>query len=176
MKSITYENKQVNQIHKEIRKIRLTKIYTSWYNYSMPLVNRKKEKEKRVAKVKNMIYHDGLTVKETANLCNLSIKTVSDYIKEIKAQHNLIPDIDKSHLDNLKMLNLQARKAINDRLADFRPIDLVALMDRSFQQIRELEGKSNIAQTNVLVQIIHDSHQEDKKLKQLVPVEEPQNV
>lgn len=70
---------------------------------------------------------------------------------------------------DLTTLNIEARARLHDLAPTMGPIEAIALMDKSFQQRRLLEGKST---ENIfsLRQIIQEAHKPEKKEIDVTPL------
>jgi hypothetical protein len=115
----------------------------------------------------------GLTPNAIAIRTNRDPKTVRKYLQsevyddpEIK---RMIDVIKEKEVSDLYLLGAKARKRLHDLLdeGNTKTIETVALMDRSFQQRRLLEGQSteNIAQILADVAEIRKLEAERKKMK-----------
>jgi len=75
-----------------------------------------------------------------------------------------IQQIKEKEIWDLTVLNVRAKDRLHDLAATMNPIESIALMDRSFQQLRLLEGKST-ANVATLTKIIMEAHEEESKFE-----------
>ena len=133
-----------------------------------PAVSRGRRKHKKPNK------KELATVKALSNLGNtpfaiekrtgLYHTTVSKYLSDAEAYNDptmpaLIAQIQAREIEDLTVLTVRARARLHDIAATMNPIEAIALMDRSFQQRRLLQGKSteNVA---TLVKIITEANKD----------------
>ncbi len=113
----------------------------------------------------------GLTPNAIAVRANRDPKTVRKYLQsevyddpEIMQMVNIIKT---KEVNDLYLLGAKARKRLHELLdeGNTKTIETVALMDRSFQQRRLLEGQSteNIAQIHTLIEEIDKREKEKRK-------------
>jgi len=71
----------------------------------------------------------------------------------------LVTEIQAKEISDLVVLTVKARERLHDLASRMNPIEAIALMDRTFQQRRLLQGKSteNVA---TLVKIITEANQD----------------
>jgi predicted transcriptional regulator len=88
--------------------------------------------------------------------------TVGRYLKNQEAyadpkMKEMVAQIKEHEILDLTVLNVRAKARLHKIADRMNPIEAIALMDRTFQQIRLVEGKStqNIAS---LTKIIQDAH------------------
>ena len=92
----------------------------------------------------------------------ISHHTIDNYLKDNEAysdpkmQQKVLQIKEKEILD-LTVLNVQAKQRLHELAPKMNPIESIALMDRTFQQLRLLEGKST-ANVYTLTKIIEDAH------------------
>lgn len=103
-----------------------------------------------------------LTGKEITKRLGVSEATLYRHLRYLKRQAVIVKDIDNTELIDLTLLGAKARKKLSEKIEDMKPIELIALVDRTFQQKRLMQGKStgNIA---VLTSIILEAHKRVKK-------------
>jgi len=92
----------------------------------------------------------------------ISHNTVARYIKEQEAYNNpkmkeMVQEIKEKEILDLTVLNVRAKARLHEVAARMNPIEAIALMDRSFQQLRLLEGKST-QNISTLTKIIEEAH------------------
>ena len=85
--------------------------------------------------------------------------TIDRYLKNREAycdarMEKKIEQIKEKEIWDLTVLNVRAKDRLHDLAESMNPIEAIALMDRSFQQIRLLEGKStaNISTMSKIIQ------------------------
>lgn len=98
-----------------------------------------------------------LTGVEISKRLDISEATLYRYLNYLKLQEPKIKEIDRVELTDLTLLGAKARMKLAERIEDMKPIELIALVDRSFQQRRLLQGKST-ANVSVLSKIIQEAH------------------
>lgn len=94
----------------------------------------------------------------------ISHHTVAKYLADQEAYNDpgmpeLIAKIQEKEIADLTVLTVRARSRLHKLAATMNPIEAIALMDRTFQQRRLLQGKSteNIA---TLVKIITEANKD----------------
>jgi predicted transcriptional regulator len=102
-----------------------------------------------------------LTGKEVAKLVGISEATLYRYTKHLKENKELVGHVADSELTDLTLLGAKARMRLEEKIMTMNPIELIALMDRSFQQRRLLEGKST-QNVSILTSIINEAHEQLK--------------
>lgn len=119
-----------------------------------------------------------LTVKEVAELkalsdlgesnyaiekrTGISHHTIDKYLKDAEAYADpamaaKVAKIKEKEILDLTVLNVEAKKRLHELAERMNPIEAIALMDRTFQQLRLLEGKST-ANVHTLTEIIEQAH------------------
>ena len=105
---------------------------------------------------------------EIGALMGRSHNTVAKYIKQpvftdVKFQ-KLVEEYKEKEILDLTVLNIEARARLHDLVSVMTPIESIALMDKSFQQRRLLEGKSteNIFSLRKIIQEAHNEQPEEK--------------
>jgi len=70
----------------------------------------------------------------------------------------LVEDYKSKELIDLTALNIESRARLHDLVSSMTPIEAIALMDKSFQQRRLLEGRSteNIFSLRAIIAEAHD--------------------
>ena len=117
--------------------------------------------KKEVAKVK-AFNELGFSQYAVAKRTGFSAATVRKYLANAEAystpdMQNLVDQIKEKEILDLTVLTVEARDRLHILAPHMNPIEAIALMDRSFQQRRLLEGKST-ANIATLTQIIKDAH------------------
>lgn len=103
----------------------------------------------------------GKSTYEIGALLGRSYHTVQRYLVEPmfhdKRFLEMVDEYKTKEITDLTVLNIEARARLHDLAPMMTPIEAIALMDKSFQQRRLLEGKST---ENVfsLKKIISDAH------------------
>ena len=92
----------------------------------------------------------------------ISHSTVAKYLRTQEAYSNpkmkqMVAQIKEHEILDLTVLNVRAKERLHKIAARLNPIEAIALMDRTFQQLRLLEGKStaNIASLSKIIQEAH---------------------
>lgn len=104
---------------------------------------------------------------EIGALMGRSHNTVAKYIKQpvftdAKFQ-KLVEEYKEKEILDLTVLNIEARARLHDLVPVMTPIESIALMDKSFQQRRLLEGRST-ANISTLSRIIQEAHERATEL------------
>lgn len=91
----------------------------------------------------------------------ISHTTIGKYLADNEAYNNpkikeLVEKVKENEIADLIVLNVQAKQRLHDRAPFMNAIEAIALMDRSFQQLRLLEGKST-QNIKTLTQIIMEA-------------------
>ena len=102
-----------------------------------------------------------------ANRLGMSANTVDKYLESREAytdpkMEQKIAAIKEKEIWDLTVLNVRAKDRLHDLAATMNPIESIALMDRTFQQLRLLEGKST-ANVATLTKIIQEAHEDEEK-------------
>ena len=92
----------------------------------------------------------------------ISHTTVGKYLKNQEAYSNpkmkeMVAQIKEHEILDLTVLNVRAKQRLHEVAERLNPIEAIALMDRTFQQIRLLEGKST-ANISTLTKIVEEAH------------------
>lgn len=103
-----------------------------------------------------------LSGKETAKRMSICEATLYRYLVYLKRQELVVKDIDSTELIDLTLLGAKARKKLSEKIEDMKPIELIALVDRTFQQKRLMQGKST-ANVSVLANIIAEANKNIKE-------------
>lgn len=98
---------------------------------------------------------------EVAERVGISEATLYRYLNFLKTQSSKITEIDNTEIIDLALLGARARMRLAQRIETMNPIELTAVMDRTFQQRRLLQGKST-ANVSVLADIIFEAHKQIK--------------
>ena len=107
----------------------------------------------------------GHTKTEIEKYTGHSHHTITKYLDEAEAyadpkMQEKVTQIKQKEILDLTVLNVKAKKRLHELAPKMNAIESIALMDRSFQQLRLLEGKStqNIATLSQFVKEAHDAH------------------
>ena len=92
----------------------------------------------------------------------ISHHTIDSYLKDQEAYSDTkmkdkVLQIKEKEILDLTVLNVQAKARLHELAPKMNPIESIALMDRTFQQLRLLEGKST-ANVHNLTTIIEEAH------------------
>lgn len=112
------------------------------------------KKLKRLLKLK-------ISGKEVAERLDVSEATLYRYLNYLKKQILITKEIDSTEITSLALLGAKARQKLSSIVETMKPIELIALVDRTFQQRRLLQGKST-ANVSVLANIISEAHKQIK--------------
>ncbi len=98
-----------------------------------------------------------LSGQEISKELNISEATLYRYLNYLNLQKPKIKLIGETEITDLALLGAKARMELSTRIETMTPIELIALVDRTFQQRRLLEGKSteNIALLSAIVSEAH---------------------
>ena len=115
----------------------------------------------------------GLTANAIAVRANRDPKTVRKYLRSEVYQDpeimQMVDIIKQKEIQDLYLLGAKARKRLHELLDEgkTKTIETVALMDRSFQQRRLLEGQSteNITRVHADLAVIRQSMSEKRLMK-----------
>lgn len=130
------------------------------------VAKRKKRRGKPLSK-KEQANIKALSELDTSNYAiakrtGISPNTIKKYLEDAEAYADpemqaRIEKIKEREILDLTVLNVQAKQRLHELADKMNPIEAIALMDRTFQQRRLLEGKStaNIAS---LTKIIEEAH------------------
>ncbi len=111
----------------------------------------------------------GLTSSAIARKLNRSHHTIKKYLESevynTPEIHELVEEIKEKEVTDLYLLGAKARNKLHKMLEDekMKPIEVIATMDRAFQQRRILEGKST---ENLDIHILHMKLNEIRKQKE----------
>lgn len=113
----------------------------------------------------------GMTAHAIATRIERDPKTVRKYLKIVDyntpEMKEMVATIKTSEINDLYLIGAKARSRIHEKLddGDMKPIELVATMDRSFQQRRLLQGESteNIAQVHHMIAMLKGVAHQDKQ-------------
>jgi len=133
-----------------------------------PKGKRLNKREQALIKASTELGKSGYQIeKETG----ISHTTVGKYLKDQEAYSNpkmkeMVAQIKEHEILDLTVLNVRAKQRLHDVAERLNPIEAIALMDRTFQQIRLLEGKSttNIASLTKIIQEAHGDMHADSKV------------
>jgi hypothetical protein len=94
----------------------------------------------------------------------ISHNTIAKYLASNEAYSNpkikeMVQEIKEKEILDLTVLNVRAKSRLHNLAATMNPIEAIALMDRSFQQLRLLEGKST-QNISTLTKIIEEAHKD----------------
>lgn len=103
-----------------------------------------------------------LTGTEVAERMDISESTLYRYLKYLRTQESKTKEIDSTEITDLALLGAKARMQLSEKIESMKPIELIALIDRTFQQRRLLQGKST-ANVSVLANIIAEAHKRIKE-------------
>jgi predicted transcriptional regulator len=108
----------------------------------------------------------GTSKRQIALRGGMSANTVDKYLAEREAYTDprmelKIQQIKEKEIWDLTVLNVRAKDRLHDLAPSMNPIEAIAMMDRTFQQLRLLEGKST-ANVQTLTKIIQEAHEEEK--------------
>lgn len=88
----------------------------------------------------------------------INVGTIEKYLRDQEAYSDpkmmaLVEEIQAHEIEDLTVLTVRARARLHDIANRMNPIEALALMDRSFQQRRLLQGKSteNIATLHKII-------------------------
>ncbi len=97
----------------------------------------------------------GLTNKEIAKEVGVSVATLEKHFKLLHLSRKEVKEADELEIADLTLLRARARKELHDRMDtnSLTAIELIALMDKTFQQSQILKGKST-DNLSVLVSVI----------------------
>lgn len=92
----------------------------------------------------------------------ISHNTVDKYLKDQDAYNDphmqaKVTQIKEREILDLTVLNVAAKARLHEIAPRMNPIEAIALMDRTFQQLRLLEGKST-QNVNTLTRIVQEAH------------------
>ena len=92
----------------------------------------------------------------------ISHHTIDTYLKDQEAYNDpkmkeKVAHIKEKEILDLTVLNVQAKQRLHEIAPRMNPIEAIALMDRTFNQLRLLEGKST-ANVHNLTTIIEEAH------------------
>jgi uncharacterized protein YerC len=92
----------------------------------------------------------------------ISHNTISKYLANAEAysdpaMKDKVALIKEKEILDLTVLNVAAKARLHELAPRMNPIEAIALMDRSFQQLRLIEGKST-SNINTLTRIIEEAH------------------
>jgi len=73
----------------------------------------------------------------------------------------IVKEVEDTEVVDLSLLGAKARAKLTELIGTMKPIELIALIDRTFQQRRLLQGKST-ENVSVLSAIITKSHEQLK--------------
>ena len=123
----------------------------------------KKPIKKELAEIK-ALSNMGMTPYAIEKRTGLYHTTVAKYLAQQEAYNDpgmqaLVTEIQAKEISDLVVLTVKARERLHDIAGRMNPIEAIALMDRTFQQRRLLQGKSteNVA---TLVKIITEANQD----------------
>ncbi len=102
-----------------------------------------------------------LTGTEIAKRLDVSEATLYRHLRYLKQQASQVKVIDNTEITDLALLGAKARYKLSEKIETMKPIELIALIDRTFQQRRLLQGKST-ANVSVLANIIAEAHKQLK--------------
>jgi len=124
-----------------------------------PKGKRLNKREQALIKASTELGKSGYQIeKETG----ISHTTVGKYLKNQEAYSNpkmkeMVAQIKEYEILDLTVLNVRAKQRLHEVAERLNPIEAIALMDRTFQQIRLLEGKST-ANISTLTKIVEEAH------------------
>ena len=124
-----------------------------------PKGKRLNKREQALIKASTELGKSGYQIeKETG----ISHTTVGKYLKNQEAYSNpkmkeMVAQIKEHEILDLTVLNVRAKQRLHEVAERLNPIEAIALMDRTFQQIRLLEGKST-ANISTLTKIVEEVH------------------
>jgi len=124
-----------------------------------PKGKRLNKREQALIKASTELGKSGYQIeKETG----ISHTTVGKYLKNQEAYSNpkmkeMVAQIKEHEILDLTVLNVRAKQRLHEVAERLNPIEAIALMDRTFQQIRLLEGKST-ANISTLTKIVEEAH------------------
>jgi len=114
------------------------------------------KREQAEIKALNKLGHSNYAVAKRTGIDN---HTVAKYLANQEAYADprmtaMVAEICEKEILDLTVLTVKARERLHELAAKMNPIEAIALMDRSFQQRRLLEGKStaNIATLQKIIQ------------------------
>ena len=132
-----------------------------------PRVNKHRKTGQRLSKKETAemfaLVDMGTKKKEIERRTGISPNTINRYLANREAyadpdMEQKIARIKEKEIFDLTVLNVRAKDRLHDLADRMNPIEAIALMDRSFQQIRLLEGKST-ANISTMTKIIQEANE-----------------
>lgn len=112
----------------------------------------------------------GMTNSQIEKRTGHSHHTIKAYLESAEAYSDpnmarMVEQLKEKEILDLTVLNTEAKARLHELAPRMNPIEAIALMDRTFQQQRLLEGKStaNIATLTKFIQEAHDAAPKEQK-------------
>lgn len=117
------------------------------------------KKEQAEIKALSDLNHSNYQIEQRTGI---SHHTIDKYLKDQEAYSDpqmqaKVNQIKEKEILDLTVLNVEAKQRLHEIAPRMNAIEAIALMDRTFQQLRLLEGKST-ANVHTLTTIIEEAH------------------